>query len=111
HDAAYFDARILHRDISVGNILIHNGKGLLIDWDLCLPLDRVVKGPRRPQRTGTWQFMSAAILKNPQKDHEISDDRESAFHVLTWTALCYAKHNKAEPKDLREFLSIYDYSI
>lgn len=41
HDAAFFDARILHRDISVGNILITDeGKGLLVDWDLCINLNR-----------------------------------------------------------------------
>jgi serine/threonine protein kinase len=32
-------AQILHRDISAGNILITDkGKGLLIDWDLCVML-------------------------------------------------------------------------
>jgi RIO-like serine/threonine protein kinase len=37
HDAAYFKASILHRDISVGNILIdEDGDGFLIDWDLCI---------------------------------------------------------------------------
>ena len=36
HDDAFFEADILHRDISVGNIVILNdGTGLLIDWDLC----------------------------------------------------------------------------
>jgi hypothetical protein len=36
HDDAFFEAGILHRDISVGNVIILNsGTGLLIDWDLC----------------------------------------------------------------------------
>jgi serine/threonine protein kinase len=40
HDHAYFNANVLHRDISVGNILINEeGKGLLIDWDLCVRVD------------------------------------------------------------------------
>jgi len=36
HDAAYYDAKILHRDISVGNIMIleGGGGGFLIDWDM-----------------------------------------------------------------------------
>ncbi|KIM40753.1 hypothetical protein M413DRAFT_446141 [Hebeloma cylindrosporum] len=110
HDTAYFDARILHRDISVGNILIHNGKGLLIDWDLCLPMDGKVQGPRRHQRTGTWQFMSAAILDDPTKIQDISDDRESAFHVLTWTALCYGQHDRTRPGKLRRYIRQYDES-
>ena len=39
HDAAYYDAEILHRDISVGNIMISEGGGgggFLIDWDMCV---------------------------------------------------------------------------
>jgi len=40
HTAAYFDAHILHRDISVGDILITDeGGGLLIDWDLSVVVD------------------------------------------------------------------------
>jgi len=37
HDAAYYDAKILHRDISVGNIMISEGGGggFLIYWDMC----------------------------------------------------------------------------
>ena len=38
--------------------------------------------------------MSAAILQNPRKVHDFCDDRESAFHVLTWTALCYGHHDQ-----------------
>jgi len=35
HKVAHEKAGMLHRDISVGNILITNdGHGLLIDWDL-----------------------------------------------------------------------------
>jgi RIO-like serine/threonine protein kinase len=33
--AVYKKTRILHRDVSAGNILImDNGTGILIDWDL-----------------------------------------------------------------------------
>ena len=39
HQQAYFGAYILHCDVSVNNILITDeGKGLLIDWDLSLPI-------------------------------------------------------------------------
>src|SRR5712691_7157759 len=35
HRDAYNKARILHRDVSAGNILItEKGSGILIDWDL-----------------------------------------------------------------------------
>jgi len=40
HRHAFYDARILHRDISAGNILITTSKrGLLIDWDLSKSTD------------------------------------------------------------------------
>ena len=53
--------------------------------------------------------MSAAILQEPGKVHDICDDRESAFHVLTWTALCFGNHNKTQPDHLRQYLKQYDY--
>jgi len=50
HTAAFFKAKVLHRDISVGNIIIHNGEGLLIDWDLAVVTDKQ-SGPKRKERT------------------------------------------------------------
>ena len=39
-DAAYEDAKVLHRDVSGGNVLIDkDGEGMLIDWDMCVWLD------------------------------------------------------------------------
>ncbi|KIM72609.1 hypothetical protein PILCRDRAFT_30353, partial [Piloderma croceum F 1598] len=52
HQHAHFRVRILHRNISVGNILITDeGKGLLIDWDLCLNLNDERASVGRPDRT------------------------------------------------------------
>ena len=34
HEDAYNKAGILHYDISIGNIMITKGHGILIDWDL-----------------------------------------------------------------------------
>ncbi|EPQ55159.1 hypothetical protein GLOTRDRAFT_42272, partial [Gloeophyllum trabeum ATCC 11539] len=57
HCVAFNDAHILHRDISVGNILIIRktkdrvvlGQGLLNDWDLSK--DTEIKSPRQRDRT------------------------------------------------------------
>ena len=54
--------------------------------------------------------MSIAIIQDPEKIHDIRDDRESAFYVLTWTALCYASHDETHPDHLGEYLATYNYS-
>ncbi|KAI9567162.1 hypothetical protein HD554DRAFT_2329373 [Boletus coccyginus] len=88
HSHAFKIAKILHRDISAGNIILTDeGKGLLIDWELAKMVDE--GGSRRPDRTGTWQFMSAKLLWNPGKVHTLTDDLESFLHVLGWMTLRY----------------------
>ncbi|KAF9262618.1 hypothetical protein L218DRAFT_394084 [Marasmius fiardii PR-910] len=91
HKDAYEKARILHRDISIGNIVIlPDGTGRLIDWDLCKSLDD--KTPRQGQRIGTWEFISAKLLSSDTSKHELVDDLESFFHVLSWQVLKYVQH-------------------
>ena len=52
HDAAYYDAKILHRDISAGNIMIsEEGGGFLIDWDMCVRIGGGVQPSGRVERT------------------------------------------------------------
>ncbi|KAI0324401.1 hypothetical protein GY45DRAFT_1439094 [Cubamyces sp. BRFM 1775] len=98
---------ILHRDISGGNILIYpkvdsdpfqdNVKivsmiGLLTDWELSKDITKPKGQPRRarqPERTGTWQYMSVALIDNPKKAVEISDELEAFFHVLLYYAVRY----------------------
>jgi len=48
HQGAY-KVGFLHRDLSPGNIVIYEGCGYLIDWDMVKPI-RVVT-PRRMTRT------------------------------------------------------------
>ncbi|KAL0567608.1 hypothetical protein V5O48_014383 [Marasmius crinis-equi] len=95
HEQAYENAKVLHRDISVGNILIYDKGGLLIDWEFSKRVDLPDKA-RIAERTGTWQFMSARLLQAPLDDplvHTVIDDRESFFHVLCYVALQYVKHD------------------
>ena len=53
--------------------------------------------------------MSVALLQNTQDVHEILDDRESAFHVLTWSALRYTAHSSRD--DVGPHLMPYDEAI
>ena len=52
HDGAYYDASILHCNISVGNIMIsEGGGGFLIDWDMCVHVGPGAKSSGRVERT------------------------------------------------------------
>ncbi|KAJ3477495.1 hypothetical protein NLI96_g10426 [Meripilus lineatus] len=88
HQQAWENAGVLHRDISGANILITGSgaqcRGILIDWDMCKYKDTegALSGPTF--RSGTWYFMSALLLQNPRKPHQVSDDIESFVHVINW---------------------------
>ncbi|TFK55665.1 hypothetical protein OE88DRAFT_1652083 [Heliocybe sulcata] len=97
HRDAYQKAGVLHRDISAGNILINVTRAedgewkvgaLLNDWDLSKNIHKL-GSPRQPDRTGTWEFMSIALLQDCGKVHEVSDDLESFIHVLVYEAVRY----------------------
>ncbi|PIL24573.1 hypothetical protein GSI_12457 [Ganoderma sinense ZZ0214-1] len=89
HLAAYALAGILHRDISVGNILINpeTRSGFLIDWDLSRLVSELEQGPMEPDRTGTWQFRSALSLLYLRKPYRLSDDIESFVHAFQYMVL------------------------
>ncbi|KAI0328900.1 hypothetical protein GY45DRAFT_1337846 [Cubamyces sp. BRFM 1775] len=111
---------ILHRDISGGNILIYPRvvedkekrrktvalKGILTDWELSK--DVKVKGrPRRarqPERTGTWQYMSVALINEPTKAVEIPDELEAFFNVMLYYAVRYL-HSDCE--DVPHYIEFY----
>ena len=52
HDIAYYDANILHHNISIGNIMIlEGGGGFLIDWDICVHVEEGAEPSGRVERT------------------------------------------------------------
>ncbi|KAK0183660.1 hypothetical protein F5146DRAFT_1127193 [Armillaria mellea] len=56
---------------------------------------------------GTWQFISAHLLDNPNTEHSVIDNRESALYVLVWVALRNLRHSL--PLELlKDMLSIFD---
>ena len=113
------DRRILHRDISVPNIMITTGGGgYLIDLDTARDKDyvgamQVVRTVRLYSRNSfwvpdqltyvrmfhsTWQYMSTRLLTEPGKAHELCDDIQSLWFVLLYEALHFVKHN--EPPEI-----------
>ncbi|KAG2047885.1 hypothetical protein BDR06DRAFT_840222, partial [Suillus hirtellus] len=78
HKDTYHKAGILHQDLSAGNVVIHDGKGILIDWNLSKLIN--IKGARQ-------QFMSAHLVKNKDTTHDVKDDLESSLYVVLWVAL------------------------
>ncbi|TFK41629.1 hypothetical protein BDQ12DRAFT_710673 [Crucibulum laeve] len=93
HHEAWNKCKILHRDISGGNILLDGqGHGILNDWDMAQRGNK----PLSNMRTGTWQFMSTLLLKTPGKQHELQDDIESFVHVVMYYGLLYLKHNHVD---------------
>ncbi|EIW78334.1 hypothetical protein CONPUDRAFT_167363 [Coniophora puteana RWD-64-598 SS2] len=89
HKGAYESAKILHRDISAGNIILSpTGEGLLIDWDHCLNMDSPSYEEAQYGISGTWEFISGRLLMEPDNEiHTLQDDLESFLHVATWTSV------------------------
>ncbi|KAI0767079.1 hypothetical protein C8Q74DRAFT_930473 [Fomes fomentarius] len=115
HHGAYKKG-ILHRDISDGNVLIFpretigpDGKvtvsriGILADWELSKRTDDS-DIPRQPDRTGTWQFLAAHVLKNLRKKILLEDEMESWLHLLLYFAIRYLPNNC---NDVGSFINDY----
>lgn len=78
--------QILHRDISIGNVLLTEKEddGFLIDLDLAIKIDRGdVSGA--PSKTGTKVFMAINALYG--SSHTFMEDLESFFWVLFWVCV------------------------
>lgn len=77
------DQNIMHRDISINNIMIASSGtgGYLIDLDFAVLLSRdSISGA--PHRTGTVEFMAIEVLEG--LPHAPRHDLESFLYVLIW---------------------------
>jgi len=90
HEGGY-----VHRDISFRNILLqvhHDGtlRGLLIDYDYAVSIERASSTESVGERTGTLPFMAIGRLKEkPDFPHKYFHDLESMFYVLCWICTLY----------------------
>ncbi|KAG6098806.1 hypothetical protein E4U14_007400 [Claviceps sp. LM454 group G7] len=98
HRSLYMDSKILHRDISVNNIIITDPskadgyKGVLIDLDLAQNMNEGPSGARF--RTGTIEFMAIGVLLGEQ--HTYRHDLESFFYVFVWLCFVYGPKGKGK---------------
>ncbi|KAI0323287.1 hypothetical protein GY45DRAFT_1376437 [Cubamyces sp. BRFM 1775] len=120
HKEAYKKAKVMHRDVSSGNIFIYpevayraaTGSyhvmrtGILADWELSKPANakETPMRPRQPPRTGTWQLLSAAMLSSHGKAAKTQDEPEAHVHVLLYHAIRYLNSNC---EDVAEFIESY----
>ncbi|KAI9062463.1 hypothetical protein FKP32DRAFT_1677401 [Trametes sanguinea] len=103
NDALAKDSRI-HRDLSVGNIVLVKElgcrirKGYLIDWDASERVNE--KGEAlHPGRAGTWYFMSIRMLEptgESEDSHTFQDDLEALLYVVLYCGLLYLPHSLTE---------------
>lgn len=92
HYVIYTSCKILHRDLSVNNIMFtrRDGRiiGILNDWDLAASTKLRDKATSK-HRTGTAAFMALDLLKNAGGPllHEYHHDLESFVWILLWCAV------------------------
>ncbi|KAG5996148.1 hypothetical protein E4U52_007232 [Claviceps spartinae] len=101
-----YDKGILHRDISINNLMINEDPGnpswksFLIDLDLAINIGRE-KPSGAHGRTGTRAFMAIGLLRG--EEHSFMHDLESFFWVLFWICVNYEGPGTAtEPTKLYE---------
>ena len=85
HESLRQTAGLLHRDISIGNLMVgEDNRGFLIDLDLAIHEQRVSASGAKG-KTGTRAFMAIGALLGEQ--HSFMHDLESFFWVLFWICI------------------------
>ncbi|KAK3984848.1 hypothetical protein QBC44DRAFT_345753 [Cladorrhinum sp. PSN332] len=99
HKSLRQKAGLLHRDISIGNLMVSkDNRGFLIDLDLAIEEQRV-RASGAKGKTGTRAFMAIRALLGEQ--HSFMHDLESFFWVLFW--ICIHCDGPGEGKVVAQF--------
>lgn len=107
HRSLYHDAKILHRDISQGNMIILDGqgegkpKGILIDLDSAVELAEGLG--TELGITGTRPFMAVGVLKSER--HTYRHDVETFLYVFIRAIITNHTDNPPETSKLRQWSS------
>ncbi|OAA46118.1 serine/threonine-protein kinase Sgk2 [Metarhizium rileyi] len=105
HRSLYHDAKILHQDISSGNMIILDGqgegkpKGILIDLDSAIQLTEGSK--TEVDITGTRPSMAIGVLRGER--HTYRHDLESFLYVFLWTVISSHAEKPPETSKLRRW--------
>ncbi|CAD6500180.1 BgTH12-04283 [Blumeria graminis f. sp. triticale] len=100
HRDLYTDAKVLHCDVSEGNIILSKpdadgkSRGLLIDLDMSTSIDGQVNEEEKIKMAGTVKYMAIELLRNMnQGNYSINKscryDLESFFYVFLMGCLRY----------------------
>ncbi|TFY78117.1 hypothetical protein EWM64_g5894 [Hericium alpestre] len=100
HRVVYETAGVLHRDLSVNNLMFrlhpkYKVCGLLNDWDLSETVSNETPhlrntGATARHRTGTAPFMALDLLLDNPPRHLYRHDLESFVYVLVWCAVQFS---------------------
>jgi serine/threonine protein kinase len=95
HEFLIKHVHILHRDISIGNLMFRAAEdgqfyGVLNDFDLARFVNKPEPSPSSKHRTGTKPFVAIDLLRDDVTQpiqHLVRHDLESFFYVFAW-AIC-----------------------
>ncbi|KAH9938811.1 uncharacterized protein BXZ73DRAFT_22769, partial [Epithele typhae] len=110
--------KLIHGDISSGNILICPGLdlsqdghlrvdwfGMLNDWELARYVSNTAS-PQRTERMGTFKYMSLATLSDPKHVVTVADEIESHANVLLYNGVKYLPHNVSTESFLKDYFGL-----
>ncbi|KAI0197040.1 hypothetical protein EV127DRAFT_488422, partial [Xylaria flabelliformis] len=114
HKSLRDKAGILHRDISVNNLMINEDTNNLAPFSFLIDLDLAIEEDSRKasgakSKTGTRAFMAIGALQGQL--HSFMDDLESFFWVLLWICINYqagGKTVKFNPLDTWNYMADLD---